>query len=187
MRLATNNNGWYLFTSKCIEIAATTDPNWKKEPWPFGFAWPKSHFGPFARRPAIAKETRQKTRAYFAPFLARWFSLSLCQKVNSSSVGAILFSHSSSSSPAGEYHAKIERISMSSGSMLERQFIHEYACVGRRVSAHIKFQIQHWHAAQYFFSFFSLNVANWRCLPENRNILCWLVGLCLLACLSFCL
>lgn len=45
MCLATNNNGWYLFTSKCIEIATT-----KKEPWPFGFAWPKSHFGPFGRR-----------------------------------------------------------------------------------------------------------------------------------------
>lgn len=126
MRLATNNNGWYLYTSKCIDIATTGE-----KVVAIGLCMSKIAFRSiWTSTNGVQRKPNERNESIF-----RFLSSSLipvlplsksqfkfCRRKNRN---FIFFT----SSPAGEYHAKIERISMSSGSMLERQFIHEYVRV----------------------------------------------------------
>lgn len=123
------------------------------------------------------EKNQTKTRAYFVSFLARSLILALAVKKSiQNSVGAkiaILFS--SSSSPAGEYHAKMERISMSSGSMLAsvNLFMNMRELGAESVSTHKIPNSTLTRNTAYisFLLFFFIKCSKtFRCLPENRNI-----------------
>lgn len=116
MRLATNNNGsllnWMVFVYSEMhrngneQCTTNNVEQTLKKVWSFGFAWPKSHFGPFGVDQQLWKKMKTKTRAYFFPFLACLLSL----KVNSSSVGAKIANIFSSSTAGMNIMPKLKEL-----------------------------------------------------------------------------